>query len=96
MKTELIPDCQVEWDKARGVLYVHNTRTGATIIRIGGLPRTKARLDTGQIDIAVSYGLVAIAMPDGEVEELRLQKFGRDKAAVWRAKRNEPKEPHGS
>lgn len=37
---EIIENCQVEWDQVRGVLYVNNKATGATIVRVNGLPTT--------------------------------------------------------
>lgn len=60
--TETIENCQLEWDKARGVLYVHNKDTGSTVLRVCGLSRDKRigkLLPIGQIDITnperVSY-----------------------------------------
>lgn len=41
MPIEVIEDCQIEWDKNRGVLYVHNRETGMTVIRICGLKKRK-------------------------------------------------------
>ncbi len=38
--TEIIEDCQLEWDKRRGVLYVHNRGTGGTVLRICGLDKS--------------------------------------------------------
>lgn len=55
-KVEVVENCQVEWDKARGVLYVHDKDTGATVIRICRLQRADAAhvlgsLHNGQIDV---------------------------------------------
>lgn len=36
--TEILENCQLEWDKRRGVLYVHNKDTGLTVLRICRLP----------------------------------------------------------
>lgn len=35
--TEVLENCQIEWDEERGVLYVHNKDTGGTVLRICGL-----------------------------------------------------------
>ncbi len=50
---QVVENCQVEWDKRRGVVYVHNRDTGATVVRISGLPpsRESANLTDGQIDV---------------------------------------------
>lgn len=34
----LIEHCRLEWDKRRGVLYVHNDDNGTTVLRVQGLP----------------------------------------------------------
>lgn len=34
---EILENCQLEWDRERGVLYVHNKDTGASVLRICGL-----------------------------------------------------------
>ena len=34
---EVLPECYVEWDRDRGVLYVHNRHTGTTVVRVCGL-----------------------------------------------------------
>ena len=34
----IIDGCQLEWDRNRGVLYVHSAATGGTVLRICGLP----------------------------------------------------------
>lgn len=61
---EIIENCQVEWDKRRGVLYVHNKETGVTVVRIGSLPacRDDAELKNQLIDIIVDPQKVM--MPD--------------------------------
>ncbi len=46
--------CQLAWDMRNGTLYVHNKETGATVLRIQGLPVSRnADLATGgtMIDI---------------------------------------------
>lgn len=48
---EVIEDCQLEWDKTRGVIYVHNRATGATVLRIGGLEPSNRILTDGMIDV---------------------------------------------
>lgn len=58
---EIIENCQVEWHKERGVLYVHNKDTGATILRICRLPKSTGTLADGQIDVTVGY---AVTMPE--------------------------------
>lgn len=53
MEPEVIENCILEWDKYRGVLYVHNKDTGATILRICRLrigPKL-GKLAKGQIDL---------------------------------------------
>lgn len=53
---EILDNCQVEWDRIRGVLYVHNNETGCTVLRVCGLVpdfESNRRLVPGQmIDIA--------------------------------------------
>lgn len=34
---ETISNCQLEWSKVRGVLYVHNRDTGMTVVRISNM-----------------------------------------------------------
>ena len=54
MKNEFVEDCQLEWQKERGVIYVHNKKTGQTVLRISGV-RTEGQnpgtLDQGMIDL---------------------------------------------
>ena len=38
---EKLENCQVEWDKRRGVLYVHNKDTGTSVVRICQLPASR-------------------------------------------------------
>lgn len=33
-----LDNCELQWDRARGVLYVHNKENGCTVLRIQGLP----------------------------------------------------------
>lgn len=62
---EVLENCQLEWDKRRGVLYVHNKDTGATVLRISRLPQTKALLlPMGQIDITGPFD--HITLPNGD------------------------------
>jgi len=35
---EVVENCQVDWHKDTGILYVHNKATGWTIVRISQLP----------------------------------------------------------
>lgn len=51
----LEPNAVVEIDNARGVIYVHDSRTGKTIIRICHLP-TPIPQRYGLIDITVGVG----------------------------------------
>lgn len=46
---EILENCQLEWDKRRGVLYIHNKETGATVIRINGIPPTTMMLTPGNL-----------------------------------------------
>lgn len=50
---EILENCQIEWHKGRGVLYVHNKDTSATVLRICGLSRDIriGKLKEGMIDI---------------------------------------------
>ena len=53
---EVLENCQLEWNKDRQVLYVHNKDTGATVLRICNLRRENFFAPTGlmgegQIDI---------------------------------------------
>lgn len=34
----VVENCQLEWDEARGVLYVHNKANGTSVLRVQGLP----------------------------------------------------------
>jgi hypothetical protein len=36
-REEILPNCELVWERERGVLYVHNKDTGATVLRICGL-----------------------------------------------------------
>lgn len=53
MDNEVIESCELEWQKERGVLYIHNKATGATVLRIQGLSteRVVGNLKDGMIDI---------------------------------------------
>ncbi len=55
---EVVENYQVEWHKERGVLYVHNKDTGATILRISRLPKSTAKLAEGQIDVPVGHTVI--------------------------------------
>lgn len=59
---ELLENCQLEWNKERGVLYIHNKENGMTVLRMCGLKqRDTGSLNEGMIDITrperVSYPL---------------------------------------
>lgn len=56
MASELLENCILEWDKNRGVLYVHNKDTGATVLRICRLPHGGGSLKDGLIDITIGFG----------------------------------------
>jgi len=59
--SEIIENCQLQWDKRRGVLYVHNRDTGATVLRISRLPESKDKLTTGQmIDITGPFERISL------------------------------------
>lgn len=52
----VLENCQLEWNREQGILYVHNKETGATVLRIYGLPiaRKHVELTPGKmIDISV-------------------------------------------
>ena len=57
--TEAIDHCTLQWDKRRGVLYVH-ALDGHTILRVCRLPQpkytTKSLLSKGRIDITHMFG----------------------------------------
>jgi hypothetical protein len=61
----ILENCQLEWQAARGVLYVHNKDTGATVLRICRLPVTfhEDALKHGMIDVTNGYGA---SLPDIE------------------------------
>lgn len=48
-RIQIVENCQVEWDKRRGVLYVHNKDTGATIVRICNLPTARDSVNLAQV-----------------------------------------------
>jgi hypothetical protein len=53
---ETIDNCQIEWDKDRGVLYVHSIH-GHTLIRICGL-------DISESTGCIASGLLDITKPE--------------------------------
>lgn len=59
--TELLKNCQLEWDKSRGVLYVHDRDTGATVLRLCRLSKEPGLgdLKEGQIDITGPFPLAS-------------------------------------
>lgn len=65
MEPQVIENCQLEWQVQRGVLYVHNKDTGATVLRISGLlhPNRNGQLKDGCIDIGLNMGQVHISYP---------------------------------
>lgn len=55
-RIETISNCQLEWHKERGVLYVHNRDTGMTVFRICNLKPPlfpKHSLNDEMLDITV-------------------------------------------
>lgn len=62
--TEVLENCQLEWDKRRGVLYVHNKETGTTVLRVCSLPKAleKSTLRTpgNMIDVTCSVGMARV------------------------------------
>ena len=68
---EIVDNCRLEWDKARGVLYVHSGETGGTILRICRLepqPDLPCLQYGHMVDITgpfenVSYPLVSYGPP---------------------------------
>lgn len=65
---ELIENCQVEWDRGRGVLYVHNKDTGGSVVRICGLPVPNAGARTladygNMIDVTLKFGNAVVSIP---------------------------------
>jgi len=68
--TQVISDCILEYDRARGVLYVHHFPTGSTILRVCGL-RTRPTPDPicpGQpIDITLRDGRALVQYPDARI-----------------------------
>lgn len=59
---QVIEDCQLEWDKHRGVLYVHNAQTGLTVLRVCGLPETQNSAELGMIDVTVKAAKAVITI----------------------------------
>lgn len=59
---EIIQNCQLEWDKRRGVIYVHNKDTGHTLLRICKLPTNPrwGTLTEGQIDITGPFDHISL------------------------------------
>jgi hypothetical protein len=59
---QIIENCQVEWDKEHGVLYVHNKDTGTTIVRVQNLLRARdsANLVGNMIDVLAEKSSVPI------------------------------------
>jgi hypothetical protein len=59
---QVIENCQLEWDNIRGVLYVHNKDTGATVLRICRLESRddkRSQLKDGQIDLTGPFELAS-------------------------------------
>lgn len=51
-ENQIFEDCQLEWHRSRGVLYIH--RTGRTVLRISGLDsKNQGDLKDGMIDIHI-------------------------------------------
>lgn len=73
---EIVESCQLEWDRHRGVLYVHNKDTGHTILRISNLPSqsNKCSIGMGCMDVTVGHGMRGVSMPFPEQGLDRLDK----------------------
>ena len=58
----IITDCVLEYDENTGVLYVHSTETGVTVLRVCGLPKRKPHIQPGmlepQMDVTLKYQLL--------------------------------------
>jgi len=66
MNNEIIENCQLEWQKDRGVLYIHNRKTGGTVLRISGLKRfgrNPGTLEEGMIDVHLPSGIFSLPEP---------------------------------
>jgi hypothetical protein len=44
MENLILENCQLEWNRRAGILYVHNKDTGASVLRVQGLPATRNRV----------------------------------------------------
>ena len=68
MMIEIIENCQLEWDQDRGVLYVHNKDTGATVLRICRLDRFynfgEVLHKYGQIDMTGPFDRVSYPLTE--------------------------------
>ncbi len=51
-----LSNCTLEWDKRRGVLYVHNNETGSTVLRVCSLRPKEDDFPLEQIDITCDVG----------------------------------------
>lgn len=59
---QVIQGCSVEWDQRRGVLYVHHSVSGRTIVRVSRLPaRDRVDLTASLIDIDGSRSSITMA-----------------------------------
>ena len=66
--TEILEDCQLEWDRLRGVLYVHSGTTGGSVLRICGLPIPNSDappLDSygRMIDVTLKFKTPTVTLP---------------------------------
>lgn len=65
MKIFMLENCQLEWNRRDGVLYVHNKDTGTTVLRLQGLPATRDSVELGAgklIDIRVPEGAASVPL----------------------------------
>ncbi len=61
-KSEIVDGCSVEFQRSRGVLYVHGPN-GATLLRVSQIPTTETMLDKGGmanqlIDVTDRHGRI--------------------------------------
>lgn len=69
MDVQVIDGCQLEWDNARGVLYVHSGADGSTALRISGLHKNvPGPIEFGNgIDISISPVIADKSSPVGGI-----------------------------
>src|SRR5258706_13387975 len=70
---QIVKNCQVEWNKKRGVLHVHNAE-GMPVLRISRLPQPTSKKEVacdisiqgdipGQLEVTIGRGVKFIAPP---------------------------------